>query len=131
MRAGGLGAGLANALALAITAVTNTAANRRLTFGVLGRDGLLRQHAAGAIVYAITLGLTAGALGVLHGLAPHASHAVELAVLVTASLVATVTRYVTLKTWVFKAARRGRAAMIGATAELPEPVLSAPAPPSA
>ncbi|HEY4098279.1 MAG TPA: glycosyltransferase [Baekduia sp.] len=103
---GSLGAGGANALALAITAVANTAANRRLTFGVQGRHGLLRQHAAGAIVYAITLGLTAGALDVLHGLAPGASRSVELAVLVLASLAATVTRYVALKTWVFAAARR-------------------------
>jgi putative flippase GtrA len=91
----------ANAVALAVTAVANTAANRRLTFGVMGRTGLLKQHAAGALVYAITLALTAGALGVLHGVAPGAAHGVELAVLVAASLVATVTRYVALKTWVF------------------------------
>src|SRR5262249_24638958 len=79
---GGMGAGIANAAALAVTAVANTAANRRLTFGVMGRAGLLKQHAAGALVYAITLALTAGALGVLHGVAPGASHGVELAVLV-------------------------------------------------
>jgi putative flippase GtrA len=115
-REGGVGAGLANALALAITAVANTAANRRLTFGVMGRAGLVRQHAAGAVVYAITLGLTAGALGVLHGVAPGASHAVELAVLVAASLVATVTRYVALKTWVFAGARRRRAGAASAAA---------------
>ena len=35
---GPLGAGGANALALALTAVANTAANRRLTFGVRGRE---------------------------------------------------------------------------------------------
>jgi putative flippase GtrA len=105
---GPLGAGGANALALALTAVANTAANRRLTFGVQGRTGLVRQHTAGAVVYAITLGLTAGALAVLHGLAPGASKHVELAVLVVASLAATVTRYVALKTWVFAAARRDR-----------------------
>jgi len=113
-REGGVGAGLSNALALAITAVANTAANRRLTFGVMGRAGLLKQHAAGAVVYAITLGLTAGALGVLHGAAPGASHAVELAVLVAASLVATATRYVALKTWVFAGVRRERAAAAAA-----------------
>jgi putative flippase GtrA len=116
LREGGLGAGGANALALAITAVANTAANRRLTFGVMGRRGLLRQHAAGAVVYAITLGLTAGALGVLHAAAPGASRAVELAVLVAASLVATVTRYVALKTWVFAGARRRREAAAAAAA---------------
>src|SRR5690349_1921310 len=38
-----LGAGGANALALALTAVGNTAANRRLTFGLRGRTELLRQ----------------------------------------------------------------------------------------
>jgi putative flippase GtrA len=106
LRAGGLGAGLANALGLAVTAVANTAANRRLTFGLLGRRGLLRQHAAGAMVYALTLGLTAGALGVLHAAAPAASRAVELMVLIAASLAATVTRYVALKTWVFSSAKR-------------------------
>ncbi|HEV7494639.1 glycosyltransferase [Baekduia sp.] len=100
-RDGGLGAGLANAVALAVTAVANTAANRRLTFGIMSRRGLLSQHAAGAAVYAITLGLTAGALGVLHALDQTPSLALELTVLVTASLVATVTRYMALKTWVF------------------------------
>jgi glycosyltransferase involved in cell wall biosynthesis len=108
-RAGGLGAGLANALGLAITAVANTAANRRLTFGFMGRRGLLGQHAAGAMIYAITLGLTAGGLGVLHAVAgqhPGPSRALELSVLIAASLAATVTRYVALKTWVFSRAKR-------------------------
>jgi putative flippase GtrA len=111
LREGGIAAGVANAIALAVTAVANTAANRRLTFGVMGRAGLVKQHAAGAVIYAITLGLTAGALGVLHGVAPGASHAVELAVLVAASLVATATRYVALKTWVFASTRRARGAV--------------------
>src|SRR4051812_35165299 len=65
---GALGAGGANAPARALTAVANTAANRRLPFGMRGRAGLARQHALGALVYAITLGLTGGALAVLHGL---------------------------------------------------------------
>ena len=49
---GPLGAAGANVAALALTAVGNTAANRRLTFGVRGRAGLLRQHLAGALVFA-------------------------------------------------------------------------------
>jgi putative flippase GtrA len=122
---GPMGAGSANALSLALTAVANTAANRRLTFGVQGRRGLVRQHAAGAGVYAITLGLTAGALGVLHGVAPGASHTVEVAVLVAAGLVATVTRYVALKTWVFAAARRER---IAALPERATPIVAPRAP---
>ncbi|WCB92150.1 GtrB-like O-antigen conversion [Baekduia alba] len=117
MREGGIGAGAANAIALAVTAVANTAANRRLTFGVMGRRGLLKQHAAGGAVYVLTLALTAGALGVLHGVAPGASRTVELAVLVGASLVATVTRYVALKTWVFAGARRERRVVAAAPAD--------------
>jgi putative flippase GtrA len=96
-----LGAEGANALALAITAVANTQANRVLTFGVSGRDRLLRQHAMGAGVYALTLGLTAGAMAVLRGLDPSAPRLLEVSVLIAASVCATVTRYVALRTWVF------------------------------
>jgi putative flippase GtrA len=101
-----LGSGVASAVALALTAVANTAVNRRVTFGVRGRQGLLGQHAAGALVFAIALGLTTGALAVLHSLDPRAPRPIELAVLVIANLAATVTRYVALRTWVFKPGRR-------------------------
>ena len=101
-----LGSAGANAAALAITAVANTAANRRLTFGVRGRRDIVRHHIRGALVFVLTLALTNGALAVLHGVDRTPARAVELAVLVAAGLVATVTRYVALKTWVF--ARRGR-----------------------
>jgi hypothetical protein len=55
----------------------------------------------------LTLALTNGALLVLHGLDSTPARWVELAVLVAASLTATISRYVALKTWVF--ARGGRA----------------------
>jgi glycosyltransferase involved in cell wall biosynthesis len=103
---GPIGAVAANAVALAITAVGNTAANRRLTFGVRGRAHLVRHHLRGAVVFVLTLALTNGALAVLHDVDGAPPRWVELAVLVAAGLVATVTRYVALKTWVF--ARRGR-----------------------
>lgn len=102
-----LGALAANILSLAVTAVANTAANRRFTFRVTGRDGLVRHHVRGAVVFVLTVMLTTGALGVLHGLDSTPARWVELLVLVTASLTATVTRYVALRTWVF--ARRRRA----------------------
>jgi putative flippase GtrA len=105
---GTLGPTGANALALAMTAVANTAANRRVTFGVRGRAGLWRHHARGATVYALTLGLTTGALACLHGIDHTPPRAVELAVLVLAGTAATVTRYVALHTWVFAAAARRR-----------------------
>jgi putative flippase GtrA len=96
-----LGPVASNAIALAVTAVANTAANRRLTFGVRGRAGLLRQHALGGLVYLITLGLTTGALALLHAVAAHPSRALETAVLVSSSACATFARYVGLRWWVF------------------------------
>ena len=101
-----LGAAGANGVALAVTAIGNTAANRRLTFGVRGRPGLLRQHALGAVVFALTLGLTSGALAVLRGLDATAARPLELGVLIAASTAATVTRYLALRTWVFAGAAR-------------------------
>jgi putative flippase GtrA len=106
---GALGPSGANATALAVTAVVNTQANRRLTFGIRGHAGLVRQHAMGTIVYVLTLGLTSGALTVLHLLDARPSRPVELAVLIAASVCATVTRYVALRSWVFARRRRTRA----------------------
>ena len=105
--AGAVGSALASALALAVTAVGNTTANRRLTFGIRGRAGLARQQAAGFLVLVLALGLTNGALGVLHDLDGHAPRLLEAAVLVLATLTATVTRYVALSSWVFRR-RAGR-----------------------
>jgi putative flippase GtrA len=75
----------------------------------------VRQHAAGAVVYLIALGLTAGALDVLTRLDHHPSRLLEVAVLVAATTVATVTRYVALRSWVF-ARRRKVPGMLRATA---------------
>jgi putative flippase GtrA len=101
-----LGSGVASAVALALTAVANTAVNRRVTFGVRGREGLFGQHAAGALVFALALALTSGALAILHGVDPRAPHALELTVLVIANLAATATRYLALSAWVFRPGRR-------------------------
>jgi putative flippase GtrA len=98
---GALGAAGANLAALALTAVGNTAGNRRFTFGVRGREGLVRHHVRGGLVFVLTLALTTGALAVLHGLVAHPVQALELGVLVLATATATMTRYVALRTWVF------------------------------
>ncbi|MCV7226002.1 bifunctional glycosyltransferase family 2/GtrA family protein [Mycolicibacterium komossense] len=97
---GTLGAQGANLVALLITAVANTAANRRYTFGVRGRTGAAKHHFEGLVVFGIGLGLTSGALALLHTVAdPH--RAVEVIVLVGANLLATVVRFVLLRGWVF------------------------------
>jgi putative flippase GtrA len=119
---GPLGAAGANAAALALTAIGNTAANRRLTFGLRGRTDLARHHLRGAAVFVLALALSNGGLSVLHGIDASPPRVVELAVLVVGSALATVTRYVAMKTWVFTrraalpeppSARRGRARPAG------------------
>jgi putative flippase GtrA len=99
--AGIVSAALASGLALGVTAVANTAANRRWSFRIRGREQRLRQYAAGAVVFALTLGLTDGALALLDAGDPRAGRALQLSVLVVASIAATVTRYVALRSWVF------------------------------
>jgi putative flippase GtrA len=92
---------LANALALLISAIANTAANRRLTFGLKGRNRMVRHQAQGLIVFGIGLVLTSGSLAVLDDAVGDAHHATELAVLVAANLAATLVRFLLLRGWVF------------------------------
>lgn len=95
---------VANALALLVTAVGNTAANRRFTFGVRGRADAVRHQAQGGVAFVIGLAVTSLALGALHVTAPGASRAVELTVLVAANALATLVRFLMLRVWVFRAA---------------------------
>jgi putative flippase GtrA len=96
-----LSAGWANALGLGITAVGNTAANRRFTFNVRGRERLIREQAMGAAVFVTTLLLTSAALLALNAAYPGAPRMVELTVLVLASVASTILRFVALHSWVF------------------------------
>jgi putative flippase GtrA len=98
---GWLGAQAANLFALAVTAIGNTAANRRFTFGIAGRSGVARHHLEGLIVFAIALGITSAALAGLHSITAAPHRFVELGVLVAANLAATVMRFVLLRGWVF------------------------------
>ncbi|HEX3708062.1 MAG TPA: glycosyltransferase [Mycobacteriales bacterium] len=87
----------ANALALLVTAVANTAANRRMTFGVHGRAGALRHQVHGLGVFVVALAVTSGSLGALHLASAHPALGAEIAVLVIANLVATALRFVLLR----------------------------------
>lgn len=97
----GMGSQLANALALLVSAVGNTAANRRLTFGVRGRDKAVRHQAQGLVVFAIGLALTSGSLAALGAANAEPSQSTELAVLIAANLAATVLRFLLFRAWVF------------------------------
>ncbi|QJS11145.1 bifunctional glycosyltransferase family 2/GtrA family protein [Streptomyces argyrophyllae] len=95
------GSQLANALALLVSAVANTAANRRLTFGVRGRGGAVRHQAQGLVVFGIGLALTSGSLAALNAATDSPAHSTELAVLIAANLAATVLRFLLFRAWVF------------------------------
>ncbi|MEU1331027.1 bifunctional glycosyltransferase family 2/GtrA family protein [Streptomyces sp. NPDC005865] len=95
------GSQAANALALLVSAVANTAANRRLTFGVRGRSRAVRHQAQGLVVFAIGLALTSGSLAALGAASGDPAHSTELAVLIAANLAATVLRFLLLRAWVF------------------------------
>jgi glycosyltransferase involved in cell wall biosynthesis len=97
---GTLGAAAANAVALAITAVANTAANRRVTFGVRG-SGAGRHQLQGLLVFALGLALTSGSLWLLGLVSGSPPRAVEIVVLVLANLLATALRFVLMREWVF------------------------------
>ncbi|MGW5848028.1 glycosyltransferase [Streptomyces sp. NPDC055254] len=102
----GAGAQLANGAALLLSAVANTAANRRLTFGVRGRERAMRHQAQGLVVFGIGLALTSGSLAALGAATPEPARGTELAVLITANLAATVLRFLLFRAWVFPE-RRG------------------------
>ncbi len=101
-----LGAQGANVTALLATTVTNTAANRRFTFGVRG-GGAAAHQVQGLVVLAAGIGVTSGSLVLLHDVAGPTHHGWEVAVLTAANLLVTVARFVLMRTWIF---RRGRAA---------------------
>jgi hypothetical protein len=88
-------------LSLLATAVANTAANRRLTFGISGRLHAARHQVKGLIAFGFGLALTSGALAGLDSGSSHASRGLEVSVLVAANLMATVIRFVLYRTWVF------------------------------
>ena len=92
-----MGAQAANLMALLLTAIANTAANRAYTFGIRGRRGVARHQVHGLLVFAFGLAITSGSLFALHRFDPTVSKEFELSVLVVANLVATSVRFVALR----------------------------------
>lgn len=107
-----VGAQVANFVALAATAILNTAVNRRFTFGVRGSERALRDQLVGLCVFGFGWAVTALSLVVLHSFAPDAGRIIELVILVVANLVATATRFVGLRALF---ASRERAARVDAS----------------
>jgi putative flippase GtrA len=97
-----LSAQLANALSLLVTAIANTAVNRRVTFGIAGRQHAVRHQVRGLIAFAAGLALTSAALAALHAVAPRSGPGSEVAVLIAAGLAATLLRFGLYRSWVFR-----------------------------
>jgi putative flippase GtrA len=101
---GVLAAQPANLVALGVTAVANTAANRRITFGIRGGPGAGRAQLQGLVVLGLGLALTSGTLAVLHAVTAAPARSTEVVALVVANALATLLRFVLLRGWVFRRA---------------------------
>jgi putative flippase GtrA len=102
-----MGAQAANLVALLATAIGNTAANRRWTFGVRG-GGAARHHGQGLLIFALGLGLTSGSLALLAAASSSPPRLLEVTVLVLANLLATALRFVLFREWVFRSKETAR-----------------------
>ena len=105
LRLGAESAQVANLVALALATMANTAMNRRWTFGVRGRDRAARQQAQALTVFALTLLMTSGSLGLLALWAPGAPTWLQTGVLAVATAVSTVVRFVAMRRWIFRPAQ--------------------------
>ena len=92
----------ANVVSLLLTAIGNTAVNRRFTFGIRGRTGSARHQARGLIAFGAGLLLTSAALAALHLIAARPTRMAEVSVLLAANLAATVIRFALYRRWVFR-----------------------------
>jgi putative flippase GtrA len=102
---GHLGPQQANAAALAITAVANTAANRRFTFGFQGRSHAMRHQVQGLLVFGAGLGITSASLLLLNRISGPHHPLQEVAVLTVANLFVTLMRFVLMRVWIFRGAK--------------------------
>ena len=91
---------VANAVALLVTAVGNTLVNRRFTFGVRERRGIAGDLIAGFVALGLALLITSAAVAILGVVAPSAGRVVEIAVLTAANVLATLMRFLVLRTWI-------------------------------
>jgi len=99
----------ANLVALLLTAVANTAANRRITFGIRGGPGAGRAQLQGFVVFVLGLALTSGTLAVLHAVTGAPARGTEVVLLVAANALATLLRFLLFRGWVFRTTGRHQA----------------------
>nr|WP_275402637.1 GtrA family protein [Streptomyces sp. SID13031] len=95
------GALSSNLLALTVCTILNTEANRRFTFGATG-NSVGRVHLQGFMVFVGYYVVTSGALLLLGITVAATPRWLEIVVLVLASAVGTVGRFIVLRLWVFE-----------------------------
>ncbi len=106
LRGMGVPAQAANLICQFVTAVLNTTVNRRVTFGIRGTADAGRHQVQGLIAFGAGLAVTSAALAILHAVSPRPARVVEVTVLVAATLVATVVRFILYRFWVFRPRQR-------------------------
>ena len=97
----GVGSQLANGLSLVIATLANTAANRRWTFGISGRERVVAHHGQALLIFAVTWAATSAALWAFAVLAPGAGTPAQTLVVAVANAVSTVVRFVAMRAWIF------------------------------
>lgn len=108
---------VANLFAVTLSTLFNTEANRRFTFAGGSRPATV-VHLQSLVVFGLYCGFTSGALLALHSVVAAPPRWAEIAVLLVASGVGTLGRFVLLSTWVF---RRHAVAVIPVARQPEEP----------
>jgi putative flippase GtrA len=96
---------LANLVALVITTLFNTEANRRFTFAARDKTRS-KTHLQGFVVFGLYYAFTSAALLALGRFDPDPGRALELVVLSVSSVLGTAGRFLLLRSWVFRGANR-------------------------
>jgi putative flippase GtrA len=91
----------ANLLALLVATVANTAANRRWTFGLRGRQGLGRQHLQALTVFGLTWAMSSLALLLVGSITASPGATLQTAAIAVANVAATAVRFVAMRQWIF------------------------------
>lgn len=92
-----VGPQVSNFLSLLITQIWNTAANRKHTFGLTSREGMVKHQVSGLAAFGIGLVLSSGSLWALHHWVGTVPRWTEVLVLLAANAIATLVRFITLR----------------------------------
>ncbi|HEV3360740.1 MAG TPA: GtrA family protein [Pseudonocardiaceae bacterium] len=93
---------VANLVSLAVTTLFNTEANRRLTFAGAQRVPVGTAHFQGFVLFVVYYVVTSAPLLIVDRVVRHPTTMLELVVLIAASAIGTLGRFLAFRGWVFK-----------------------------